>query len=153
MGVPACCRWAWVVAVVAESRAIAEDAVELIDIDYEPLEPIVDPQAAIEAGPPLVHPAHDSNIVFRRKFVWGEVDETLRQCEHQISYRTRWSRNATVPIETFAVACEWNDASGILDVWASIQMPKFPDQLARALRLPGNAVRVHFDVDVGGSYA
>src|SRR5438552_15177248 len=42
--------------------------------------------------------------------------------------------------------------SGILDIWASIQMPKFPDQTARALRLPGNAVRVHYDVDVGGSY-
>ena len=40
----------------------------------------------------------------------------------------------------------------MLDVWASIQMPKYPDQTARALRLPGNAVRVHFDVDVGGSY-
>jgi 2-furoyl-CoA dehydrogenase large subunit len=64
----------------------------------------------------------------------------------------RWARNATVPIETFAVACNWSDATGVLDVWASIQMPKFPDQLAKALRLPGNAVRVHFDVDVGGSY-
>src|SRR5438552_1715327 len=42
--------------------------------------------------------------------------------------------------------------SGILDIWASIQMPKFPDRTARALRLPGNAVRVHYDVDVGGSY-
>ncbi|MFT5449125.1 MAG: 2-furoyl-CoA dehydrogenase large subunit [Gammaproteobacteria bacterium] len=142
----------WVVAVVAESRAIAEDAIELIEIDYEPLEPIVNPEAAIQADAPLVHPAHNTNIVFQRKFVWGEVEETLAQCEHQISYRTRWSRSATVPIETFAVACEWNDASGILDVWASIQMPKFPDQLARTLRLPGNAVRVHFDVDVGGSY-
>ncbi len=43
-------------------------------------------------------------------------------------------------------------ALGLLDVWASIQMPKYPDQLAKALKLPGNAVRVHFDVDVGGSY-
>ena len=40
----------------------------------------------------------------------------------------------------------------LLEIWASIQMPKYPDQLARALRLPGNAVRIHFDVDVGGSY-
>ena len=40
----------------------------------------------------------------------------------------------------------------MLDVWASIQMPKYADQIARALRLPANAVRVHYDVDVGGSY-
>ena len=40
----------------------------------------------------------------------------------------------------------------MLDVWASIQMPKFADQIARALRMPLNAIRVHQDVDVGGSY-
>ncbi len=142
----------WVVAVVAESRALAEDAAELVMVDYETLPHIVDPEAAMAEGAPLVHPAHGSNVIFKRKFVWGPVDEDFAQCEHQLSYRVRWARNSTVPIETFAVACDWNDSTGVLDVWASIQMPKFPDQVAKALRLPGNAVRVHFDVDVGGSY-
>jgi len=142
----------WVVAVVAESRALAEDAAELVMVDYETLPHVVDPEAAMAEGAPLVHPAHGSNVIFKRKFVWGPVDEDFAQCEHQLSYRVRWARNSTVPIETFAVACDWNDSTGVLDVWASIQMPKFPDQVAKALRLPGNAVRVHFDVDVGGSY-
>ncbi len=142
----------WVVAVVAESRALAEDAAELVMVDYETLPHIVDPEAAMAEGAPLVHPAHGSNVIFKRKFVWGPVDEDFAQCDHQLSYRVRWARNSTVPIETFAVACDWNDSTGVLDVWASIQMPKFPDQVAKALRLPGNAVRVHFDVDVGGSY-
>src|SRR5205814_6015990 len=72
--------------------------------------------------------------------------------EHRIAFRATWGRSSTVPIETFGVAAQWDAGTGILDVWASIQMPKYPDQLARALRLPGNAVRVHYDVDVGGSY-
>ena len=142
----------WVVAVVAESRALAEDAAELIEIDYEPLPQIVDPQLAMDPQAPLVHPDHGTNVIFDRTFDWGPVDHDLAACDHQLSYSVRWSRNATVPIETFAVSAQWNDGTGILDVWASIQMPKFPDQLAKALRLPGNAVRVHFDVDVGGSY-
>ena len=142
----------WVAAVVADTRALAEDAAELVVVEYETLPHIMDPEAAIEPNATLVHPAHGSNVIFHRKFVWGKVDEAFEQCEHRISYRVRWARNATVPIETFAVACNWSDATGVLDVWASIQMPKFPDQLAKALRLPGNAVRVHFDVDVGGSY-
>lgn len=142
----------WVAAVVADSRALAEDAAELVLVDYETLAHIVDPEAAIAEGAPLVHPAHGSNIIFQRKFVWGAVAEQMAQCQHQLSYRVHWSRNSTVPIETFAVACAWSDATQVLDVWASIQMPKFPDQLAKALRLPGNGVRVHFDVDVGGSY-
>jgi 2-furoyl-CoA dehydrogenase large subunit len=57
-----------------------------------------------------------------------------------------------VPIETFGVAASWDPWRDILDVWASIQMPKYPDQIARALRIPANNVRVHHDVDVGGSY-
>lgn len=142
----------WVAAVVADTRALAEDAAELVVVEYETLPHIMDPEAAIEPNATLVHPSHGSNVIFQRKFVWGKVDEAFEQCEHRISYRVRWARNATVPIETFAVACNWSDATGVLDVWASIQMPKFPDQLAKALRLPGNAVRVHFDVDVGGSY-
>jgi 2-furoyl-CoA dehydrogenase large subunit len=142
----------WVAAVVAETRALAEDAAELVAVRYETLPFIVDPEAAMAPGAHLVHPAHGSNVIFQRKFLWGPVDEDFAKCDHQLSYRVRWARNSTVPIETFAVMCDWNDATGVLDVWASIQMPKFPDQLAKALRLPGNAVRVHFDVDVGGSY-
>ena len=142
----------WVAAVVAETRALAEDAAELVSVQYESLPFIVDPEAAMAPGAHLVHPAHGSNVIFQRKFLWGPVDEDFAKCDHQLSYRVRWARNSTVPIETFAVMCDWNDATGVLDVWASIQMPKFPDQLAKALRLPGNAVRVHFDVDVGGSY-
>ena len=142
----------WVAAVVADTRALAEDAAELVMVDYEPLPAVVDPQEALLPNATLVHPAHGSNVIFHRHFVWGPVDQDFAQCDHQLSYRVSWARNATVPIETFAVACQWNDSTGILDVWASIQMPKFPDQMAKALRLSGNAVRVHFDVDVGGSY-
>ena len=142
----------WVAAVVAESRALAEDAAELVNVDYAQLPCIVDPQEAIKPNATLVHPAHGTNVIFHRKFVWGSVEEDFAKCDHQLSYQVSWARSATVPIETFAVACQWNDSTGILDVWASIQMPKFPDQLAKALRLSGNDVRVHFDVDVGGSY-
>jgi 2-furoyl-CoA dehydrogenase large subunit len=142
----------WVAAVVAESRALAEDAAELVQVEYEQTAHIVDPEAALLSDAPLIHPAHGTNLIFDRNFVWGPVDEDFSKCEHQLSYRVKWARNSTVPIETFAVTCEWSDATEVLDVWASIQMPKFPDQLAKALRLPGNGVRVHFDVDVGGSY-
>lgn len=142
----------WVAAVVAETRALAEDAAELVMVEYEQTAHVIDPEVALRSDAPLVHPAHGSNVIFERQFVWGSVDEDFAQCDHQLSYRVRWARNSTVPIETFAVVCEWNDATAVLDVWASIQMPKYPDQLAKALRLPGNAVRVHFDVDVGGSY-
>ncbi len=142
----------WVAAVVADTRALAEDAAELIEVEYETTPHVVDPEIAVLADSPQVHPAHGSNVLFHRRFVWGAVDEAFANAQNTVKLRVRWGRSSTVPIETFGVAAQWDAGREILDVWASIQMPKFPDQLARALRLPGNAVRVHYDVDVGGSY-
>ena len=142
----------WVAAVVADSRALAEDAAELVAVEYEPLPFNTDPERALDPATPPVHPDHGSNILLRKRFVWGAVDDDFARAPHTIEYRARWGRSATVPIETFGVVAQWDPGLAILDVWASIQMPKYPDQIARALKLPGNAVRVHFDVDVGGSY-
>ncbi|HUA55342.1 MAG TPA: xanthine dehydrogenase family protein molybdopterin-binding subunit [Candidatus Sulfotelmatobacter sp.] len=142
----------WVAAVVADSRALAEDAAELVVVGYEPLPFNIDPERALDPATPPVHPDHGSNILLRKPFIWGPVDDDFRAAPHTIRYRARWGRSATVPIETFAVLARWDPGNAVLDVWASIQMPKYADQIARALKLPGNAVRVHHDVDVGGSY-
>jgi 2-furoyl-CoA dehydrogenase large subunit len=141
----------WVAAVVATSRAIAEDALELIEVDYTELEPIVDPERALKGGP-LVHPQHGTNVLFQRTFTWREVDADFAAAEHQLSHRVRWGRNATVPIETFGVIAKHDPGTDILDVWASIQMPKFSENIASCLRIAHTSVRAHYDVDVGGSY-
>ncbi len=138
---------------VAESRALAEDAAELVEVAYEPLPFVIDPEAALGPEAPPVHPEHGSNLLYRRTFTWGRVARGFRgSAAHRLSFRARWHRSATVPIETFGVVAQWEPQARLLEIWASIQMPKYPEQIARALRLPGNAVRVHFDVDVGGSY-
>ncbi len=142
----------WVAAVVADSRALAEDAAELVEVEYEALPHVTDAEQAMAPGSALVHPAHGSNVVLHRDFIWGPVEDQFAKAEHHMRFRAIWNRNATVPIETFAVMAQWQPGTEILDIWASIQMPKYPDQTAKALRLPGNAVRVHYDVDVGGSY-
>jgi 2-furoyl-CoA dehydrogenase large subunit len=142
----------WVAAVVAESRAIAEDGAERVFVDYEPLSVVLDPEVAAQPGAPLVHPDHGTNVMAHREFRWGDVDADLRRAAGTSRVRSRWNRNSTVPLETFGVVAAWDRGRDLLDVWASIQMPQFPEQLAHALRIPTNQVRVHFDVDVGGSY-
>ena len=59
----------WVAAVVADSRALAEDAAELVDVEYEPLPHVTDPERAMADDSPLVHPAHASNVILHRNFV------------------------------------------------------------------------------------
>src|SRR3954454_3257299 len=142
----------WVVAVVAESRALAEDAAEQVRVVYEPLPFVLSAEEALSADSPPVHPAHGSNVLLDRTFVWGEVEKHFAESPRHLSFRVTWGRSSTVPIETFGVAASWHPWRDMLDVWASIQMPKYPDQIARALRIPANNVRVHQDVDVGGSY-
>src|SRR5580692_912131 len=142
----------WVVAVVAESRAQAEDAAEKVKVEYEPLPYVIDSEEAYDPSSTPVHAAHGSNVLLDKTFVWGEVEKHFAESPRHLSFRVVWGRSSTVPIETFGVAASWDPWREMLDVWASIQMPKYPDQIARALRIPANGVRVHQDVDVGGSY-
>ena len=142
----------WVAAVAADSRAIAEDAMELIQVDYTPTDPMIDPEDAYQPGSPMVHPEHGSNVLYDGAFTWGPVADDFAAADQSLRFRARWHRSSTVPIETFGAVAEWDEGKGILDVWASIQMPNYADQIAAALSLPLNAVRVHQDVDVGGSY-
>ena len=142
----------WVAAVVADSRALAEDACEKVEVEYEPLPFVIDAEKALDPGSPPVHPEHGSNVLLDKTFVWGEVERDFAESPRHLGFRVTWGRSSTVPIETFGVVAKWDPWNEILDVWASIQMPKYPDQIARALRIAANNVRVHHDVDVGGSY-
>ncbi|MCH8916627.1 MAG: xanthine dehydrogenase family protein molybdopterin-binding subunit [Proteobacteria bacterium] len=142
----------WVVAVAAETEHIAEDALDLIEVEYEPLPAILDPEEAMAEDAPLVHPEHGSNILYRGVFTWGPVAEDFEAADHQLTFRARWGRSSTVPIETFGVLAWWREGTDTLDIWASIQMPKYAEQIASALGIPLNNVNVHHDVDVGGAY-
>ncbi|TAL75164.1 MAG: xanthine dehydrogenase family protein molybdopterin-binding subunit [Burkholderiaceae bacterium] len=142
----------WVAAVVAESRHVAEDAAELVEVEYEELPFVMDPEVAVTENSVPVHPLHGSNVMYRRTFVWGDVEGDFQKADHQLQFRTRWNRNSTIPIETFGAIAQWNPAIDILEVWASVQMPQFAEQVATALRMPQNNVRVHYDLDVGGSF-
>src|SRR5450830_1259637 len=142
----------WVAAVVADTRALAEDAAEKVRITYEKLPFVLDAEQAIQAGAVLVHQAHGSNVLLDKTFVWGEVEQDFKDSPRHLSLRVKWGRSATVPIETFGVAASWDPWREMLDVYASIQMPRYADQISIALKIPVTSVRVHHDVDVGGSY-
>jgi 2-furoyl-CoA dehydrogenase large subunit len=142
----------WVAAIVADSRAQAEDAAEAIEIDYEPLPFVLDAEEALKPDAVLVHEAHGSNVLLDKTFVWGEVDKDFAVSPRKLALRVKWGRSSTVPIETFGVVTSWDPWREILDVYASIQMPRYADQIGLALKIPTTSVRVHYDVDVGGSY-
>ena len=93
---------------VADTRALAEDAAEAIEIDYEPLPFVLDAEQALEPGGALVHEAHGSNVLLDKTFVWGEVDKDFAASPRKLSLRVKWGRSSTVPIETFGVVASWD---------------------------------------------
>lgn len=142
----------WLAAVVAESRAQAEDAAELVYGEFDPLPVLVDTEAAARPDAPTVHEAHGSNVAWEGRYTWGPVDERFAGADHVFRFRYRWGRHAGVPLETFGVVATPDMSGEMLEVWASHQTPNLDGELARVLRRPLHSVRLHQDLDVGGSY-
>jgi len=82
-----------VVAVLAESRYVAEDAADLVQVEYELLEAVVDPEKAAEPGAPLVHDALGSNVAYERTFQFGDVDDDFAAADVVVKDRLRWHRS------------------------------------------------------------
>jgi aerobic carbon-monoxide dehydrogenase large subunit len=141
-----------VVMVVADSRALAEDAVELVEVDYEPLEPVLDlERAAADEG--RAHPGDESNI-FHRSVSPGfdEVDAILERAPRVFRERIEQHRYVHSPMETRGVVAQWHSATQTMTIWISTQGPHpAVAHFAKLLKLPQNAVRVIAE-DVGGAF-
>src|SRR5437016_1557157 len=88
-----------VAAIVAESRYIAEDARDLVEVEYEPLPAVVDPEAALAPDAPVLHEPLGSNLAYERTFVFGEVDRDIAEADLVVKDRLRWHRSGAQPLE------------------------------------------------------
>jgi len=141
-----------VVAVLAESRYIAEDAVELIEIDYEPLPDIADPEAAALPDAPVLNPDTRTNILVERVFARGDVAGAMRDAPLRVRERFRFHRKAPVAMEPRACLATPERGHGGLTLHSATQVPGIVrDALADALDMPGHSLRV-VAPDVGGGF-
>jgi CO/xanthine dehydrogenase Mo-binding subunit len=141
-----------VAAVAAVSRYVAEDALELITVDYDPLDPVADPFEAMEPESALVSEDMGSNVMMQRVFTWGEVDEIFAGAEHVFTEKFRWNRLGANPTETFGCVAQWEPMELELTIHASVQSPSMIG-LGRAgvFGLPSNKINV-ISQPHGGSF-
>jgi CO/xanthine dehydrogenase Mo-binding subunit len=141
-----------VAAVAASSRYVAEDALELIEVEYEVLPPLPDAEAAIAPGAPLLHPERGSNVMLERNYTWGEVDRVFAEADRVVQRKFRWNRVGANPTETFGCICQWDLADNSLTCHGSFQVPRFM-ALAKSmtLKLPSNRVRI-VALPMGGGF-
>src|SRR2546426_1136659 len=125
--------------VVARDRYVAEDALELIDVEYEPLEPVLD--------------AERGEVVHDRSFSYGDPEAAFAVADLVVSERFPFPRWTSCPLECYGVIADWNEASGVLTAWANFQGPfTLHSVAASALGLPGSKLRLITPPNSGGSF-
>jgi carbon-monoxide dehydrogenase large subunit len=138
-----------VAAVVASSRYAAEDACELIEVDYEPLDAVVDPEQALTTDAPLLHEGTASNNFAHIEFEHGDVDDAFARAARVVAKRFHFGRTHAAPLEGRGGIADW---SRDLTVWSSTQMPFLVrSMLADLYGLPQTQVRVLVPA-VGGGF-
>jgi carbon-monoxide dehydrogenase large subunit len=140
-----------VAAVVASCRAVAEDAAELVRVDYRPLPAAADLESAAAPGAPLVHPEADGNVAGTMRQVVGDPASAFAAAPHRVKLTLRIDRGSGQPMETRGVLAVPEPGGG-LTVWATTQAPhRFRGFLSRLLALPEDRLRVVVP-DVGGAF-
>jgi CO/xanthine dehydrogenase Mo-binding subunit len=141
-----------VAVVVAGSRYAAEDAAELVAVDYEPLPAIVDGRAALEPGAPLLHEAVGTNVAAQFTVAVGDVDAAFAAADLVVRERLMVQRHSGVPLETRGLVADFDAGRGLLTVWGPTKVPHFNRAvLADLLDLPEH--QIHFiEPDVGGGF-
>jgi aerobic carbon-monoxide dehydrogenase large subunit len=141
-----------VVAVIAEDRYLAEDALELIDIEYAPLGAVTDPEFAASEDAPLLHEEAATNVLIAREFSKGDVRADLAAAAVRVRDRFVMTRKAPLAIEPRSYSAEFESRRDAITLYTSSNVPGIVrDALAESLDLPGNRLRV-IAPDVGGSF-
>ena len=141
-----------VASVCAVSRYVAEDAVNLIDIEYEPLDAVMDVEAALSDKAPILHDDYGSNLLARNPRGEGDPDRAFAEAAEVAEDVFRINRVSGLPMETRAILATYTPGVKQLEVLSSTQAPHlFSRQLAQSLRFPEADIRV-LASDVGGGF-
>jgi CO/xanthine dehydrogenase Mo-binding subunit len=139
--------------VVAESRYLAEDGADLVDVDIDPLPPVLDPAAAAAGGAPLVHRERDTNLADELpEMPRPDVDQVFASAAHVLTETFEQHRYLPVPMETRGVVASWDRWSDRLELVISGQgVHEVRLFFSRYFGVPEDRIRVVMG-DVGGSF-
>jgi CO/xanthine dehydrogenase Mo-binding subunit len=138
--------------VVAESKYQAEDAIELVEVDYDPLEPVIDVEDAV-AGRSLLHEAAGTNVLWEDVFEYGHPDRAFKNAAYVVHIpKLHFHRYSSTPLETNALIAEWNEADKCVEYWANNSFPAFAAQfLSPALGIGVDRIHIRSH-DIGGGF-
>jgi aerobic carbon-monoxide dehydrogenase large subunit len=138
--------------VVAESRGAARDAIDLIEVDYDPLQGGVDPEKMAQPGAPQLHDEVPNNVAFTWVVAGGDAEQAFNAAEVTVEQRIVQQRLLPTAMECRAAVASYNKGSGQLTLWATSQNPHIHRFLCSVmLKLPEHRIRV-IAPEVGGGF-
>jgi carbon-monoxide dehydrogenase large subunit len=141
-----------VAAVVAEDRYIAEDACDLIEVEYEPLPVVLDPVEARKEGAPLVHDALGTNVAYERTFSFGELEQAFADAPRKVRAELRWPRSTAMPMETNGAIGDYDPGTGVVTIYSnSMNFTYFLWLVAGSLKIPASKLKI-VPLAAGGSF-
>ncbi|HEU5068703.1 MAG TPA: molybdopterin cofactor-binding domain-containing protein, partial [Sphingomicrobium sp.] len=142
-----------VAVVIAENRYLAEDAADLVEIDYAPRPVVVDPEAAVAPDAPVLHDGMGGNVVHERQFRYGNPEDAFAEAAHVVSYKVSYPRVNSTPIETYGVIADFDRGNRRYTVWSNFQGPyALHPIMCDALRVRGHELRLISAPSSGGSF-
>ncbi|MBV9483655.1 MAG: xanthine dehydrogenase family protein molybdopterin-binding subunit [Acidobacteria bacterium] len=141
-----------VAAIVAESPQIADDAAELVEVEYDPLEPVLDAEQALSDGS-ILHESAGTNRVWNGIFEYGDLESAFRDAAYVVTIdRMHFHRFSSTPLENNVVIAQWDSKDDHLYYSCNNSFPSFAIQfLAAHLQLHIDKIRVQ-TADIGGSF-
>ena len=140
-----------VAAVAATSTDIAYDAIELIEVDYEPMPVVTDSEQAMKDDAPLVHEEAGSNVLWHETFYYGNIEEAFREADVRVEEKFEFHRFSSTPLETNGVVASFDSKSGGLTVRCNNHMPMFAwECLIDSLKLPSDKLSIVMPDNGGG---
>ncbi|MBI2371059.1 MAG: xanthine dehydrogenase family protein molybdopterin-binding subunit [Deltaproteobacteria bacterium] len=140
------------VAVVAEDRYLAEDALELIDVEYEPLRPLVEIEDALREDAPLIFEEAGSNELLHEKLEHGNIEAAYREADLFVKERFRLHRYSSTPLENWAIIAKHEKGDDAFVVWANDQQPgRSTTNVCNMLGIPNSGLRLIVP-DSGGGF-
>src|SRR5262245_21801142 len=141
-----------VAVVVATDNYKARDAVDLIEVDYDPLDVVTDPEKSIKPDSPVIHEEFGTNIAFHHSAGTGDVDAAFKQADKIVTQRITHQRLAPIALEPRGVLAQYFPGEQQLNLWSSTQIPHLMrTQVALMLSIPENKLRV-VAPEVGGGF-
>lgn len=138
--------------ILAESPYIAEDALQLVEVDYEPLPAVTDPEAALAPDAPLLYKEFGSNRAVLTQIGGGDITAAFEQADRIIHLRLVNQRLSPSSMEPRACMFDFDPESGQLSAWLSSQsLSRARDTLAQFLNIDRNKIRI-YNAEVGGGF-